>query len=188
MEPRCSLPYSQEAGPYPEPLRSTEPQSSNDYSLPRQKSIPLNTHQTKTGRHPLVMKMTSDIKSLVDTGGSTRLGFLTSWPVERKTHAGRRHVCCGLYRQRLIRKCCLVFCPISCALISRTDFGTTDIMPYLAARLELVSGCAIIIYGHRSLRHHYKVKKLKLRGLGPLANYADRATAASWRSNTNFCG
>jgi hypothetical protein len=27
-----------------------------------------------------------------------------------------------------------------------------------------------------------------LRGFGPLANYADRATAASWRSSTNFCG
>jgi hypothetical protein len=28
----------------------------------------------------------------------------------------------------------------------------------------------------------------KLRGFGPLANYAGRATAASWRSITNFCG
>jgi hypothetical protein len=28
----------------------------------------------------------------------------------------------------------------------------------------------------------------KLRGFGPLANYADRATAASWRSSANFCG
>jgi hypothetical protein len=28
----------------------------------------------------------------------------------------------------------------------------------------------------------------KVRGFGPLANYADRATAASWRSTTNFCG
>jgi hypothetical protein len=28
----------------------------------------------------------------------------------------------------------------------------------------------------------------KLRGFDPLANYADRATAASWRSSTNFCG
>jgi hypothetical protein len=27
-----------------------------------------------------------------------------------------------------------------------------------------------------------------LRGFGPLANYADRATAACWRSNANFCG
>jgi hypothetical protein len=25
-------------------------------------------------------------------------------------------------------------------------------------------------------------------GFGPLANYADRATAACWRSNANFCG
>jgi hypothetical protein len=29
---------------------------------------------------------------------------------------------------------------------------------------------------------------IKLRGFGPLANYADRATAASWRSSANFCG
>jgi hypothetical protein len=34
--------------------------------------------------------------------------------------------------------------------------------------------------------HIYNIKKL--RGFGPLANYADRATAASWRSSTNFCG
>jgi hypothetical protein len=31
-------------------------------------------------------------------------------------------------------------------------------------------------------------KKKKLRGFGPLANYADRATAGSWRISTNFCG
>jgi hypothetical protein len=31
-------------------------------------------------------------------------------------------------------------------------------------------------------------KKKKLRGFGPLANCADRATAASWRSSANFCG
>jgi hypothetical protein len=31
-------------------------------------------------------------------------------------------------------------------------------------------------------------RKKKLRGFGPLAKYADRATAASWRSSTNFCG
>jgi hypothetical protein len=28
--------------------------------------------------------------------------------------------------------------------------------------------------------------ELKLRGFGPLANYADRATAACWRSSANF--
>jgi hypothetical protein len=33
-----------------------------------------------------------------------------------------------------------------------------------------------------------KRTKKKLRGFGPLANYADRATAASWRSSTNLCG
>jgi hypothetical protein len=32
------------------------------------------------------------------------------------------------------------------------------------------------------------IKKKTLRGFGPLANYADRATAASLRSSTNFCG
>jgi hypothetical protein len=31
-------------------------------------------------------------------------------------------------------------------------------------------------------------KGKKLRGFGPLANYADRATAASWWSSANFCG
>jgi hypothetical protein len=31
-------------------------------------------------------------------------------------------------------------------------------------------------------------KKTKLCGFGLLANYADRATAASWQSSTNFCG
>jgi hypothetical protein len=30
--------------------------------------------------------------------------------------------------------------------------------------------------------------KKNLRGFGPLANYADRATAACWRSSANFCG
>jgi hypothetical protein len=30
--------------------------------------------------------------------------------------------------------------------------------------------------------------KKKIRGFGPLANYADRATAACWRSSVNFCG
>jgi hypothetical protein len=29
--------------------------------------------------------------------------------------------------------------------------------------------------------------KEKLRGFGPLANYVDRATAACWRSEANFC-
>jgi hypothetical protein len=28
----------------------------------------------------------------------------------------------------------------------------------------------------------------KLRGFGPVANYADRATAVCWRSSANFCG
>jgi hypothetical protein len=28
----------------------------------------------------------------------------------------------------------------------------------------------------------------KLRGFGPLANYADRATTACWQSSANFCG
>jgi hypothetical protein len=34
----------------------------------------------------------------------------------------------------------------------------------------------------------YILTTKKRRGFGPLANYADRATAASWQSNANFCG
>jgi hypothetical protein len=30
--------------------------------------------------------------------------------------------------------------------------------------------------------------KTKLRGFGPRANYADRATSACWRGSANFCG
>jgi hypothetical protein len=33
-----------------------------------------------------------------------------------------------------------------------------------------------------------KKTKKNLCGSGPLANYADRATAACWRSSANFCG
>jgi hypothetical protein len=48
---------------------------------------------------------------------------------------------------------------------------------------------AQVIYGcDGELHGEHKKKKKKLRGFGPLANYADRATAASWRSSTNFCG
>jgi hypothetical protein len=32
------------------------------------------------------------------------------------------------------------------------------------------------------------VKKKTLRGFDPLANYADRATAAYWISSAKFCG
>jgi hypothetical protein len=39
-----------------------------------------------------------------------------------------------------------------------------------------------------SYMHMHQSAVAKLRGFGPLANYADRATAASWRSSTNFCG
>jgi hypothetical protein len=35
--------------------------------------------------------------------------------------------------------------------------------------------------------NYIEIKK-KLRDFGPLANYADRATAASWQSSGNFCG
>jgi hypothetical protein len=40
------------------------------------------------------------------------------------------------------------------------------------------------------IRHGFLDKKLKknLHGFGLLANYADRATAACWRSSANFCG
>jgi hypothetical protein len=33
-----------------------------------------------------------------------------------------------------------------------------------------------------------KVIPKKLRGFGPIANYADQATAACWRSSDNFGG
>jgi hypothetical protein len=39
--------------------------------------------------------------------------------------------------------------------------------------LTLIPGCHYSGFSH---------------SFGPLANYADRATAASWRSSTNFCG
>jgi hypothetical protein len=35
---------------------------------------------------------------------------------------------------------------------------------------------------------HHLILKKKTRGFGPLANYADRATAAWWRGSANFCG
>jgi hypothetical protein len=40
----------------------------------------------------------------------------------------------------------------------------------------------------KDLKQAKNIIKKKLRGFGPLTNYADRATAASWRSSTNFCG
>jgi hypothetical protein len=42
----------------------------------------------------------------------------------------------------------------------------------------------ILAYKIRTIKYNKK----KLRGFGPLANYADRATAASWQSSTNFSG
>jgi hypothetical protein len=45
----------------------------------------------------------------------------------------------------------------------------------------------IFIYVYESRKYVSSIIK-KLRGFGPLANYADRATAASWRSSSNFCG
>jgi hypothetical protein len=39
-----------------------------------------------------------------------------------------------------------------------------------------------------TLLYLIKAQQQKLRGFGPLANYADRATAACWRSSANFCG
>jgi hypothetical protein len=43
-----------------------------------------------------------------------------------------------------------------------------------------------IIHWSSTIQHYVVWDKKKLRGFGPLANYADRATAASWRSSTNF--
>jgi hypothetical protein len=42
------------------------------------------------------------------------------------------------------------------------------------------------IYGSDGLS--YTKTKLNSVAFGPRANYADRATAASWRSSANFCG
>jgi hypothetical protein len=39
-----------------------------------------------------------------------------------------------------------------------------------------------------SFQQLHSVDTIKLRGFGPLANYADRATAACWRSSASFCG
>jgi hypothetical protein len=46
------------------------------------------------------------------------------------------------------------------------------------------------ILGHLNIAHTDRciclIYRKKLRGFGPLANYADRATAACWRSSANF--
>jgi hypothetical protein len=41
---------------------------------------------------------------------------------------------------------------------------------------------------NESLNYYSSEEKKKLRGFVPLANYADRETAACWRSSANFCG
>jgi hypothetical protein len=41
-------------------------------------------------------------------------------------------------------------------------------------------------WGNLSIIRRLAVEEL--RGFGPLANYADRVTAACWRSSANFCG
>jgi hypothetical protein len=51
-----------------------------------------------------------------------------------------------------------------------------------------ISGSPETARDKRFRPHSAVYKKKNLRGFGPLANYADRATAASWRSSTNFCG
>jgi hypothetical protein len=55
--------------------------------------------------------------------------------------------------------------------------------PYRAVVFNL--GYAKTSLGVRKIKT--KLKK-NLCGFGPLANYADRATAASWRSSANVCG
>jgi hypothetical protein len=54
--------------------------------------------------------------------------------------------------------------------------------------LVVVAPCFIPWQCDSERCHFPHDKKKTLRGFGPLANYADRATAASWRSSTNFCG
>jgi hypothetical protein len=55
-------------------------------------------------------------------------------------------------------------------------YSTSSVKNHLIVRLKLKS--RRLLWGSAVL----------LRGFGPLENYADRATAASWRSSTNFCG
>jgi hypothetical protein len=58
-------------------------------------------------------------------------------------------------------------------------------------RCKIYSHYCIWSYSYSLLQEHYEkviYKKKTLRGFGPLANYADRSTAASWLSSTNFCG
>jgi hypothetical protein len=47
---------------------------------------------------------------------------------------------------------------------------------------------AFIYYVNIKLYRYQSKEKKILRGFGPLANYADRATAACWRSSAIFCG
>jgi hypothetical protein len=64
-----------------------------------------------------------------------------------------------------------------------SDYANTEIYPASLDQIILSTPGQSVI--------HYALtcnKKKKLRGFGPLANHADRATAASWRSSTNFCG
>jgi hypothetical protein len=51
---------------------------------------------------------------------------------------------------------------------------------------ELAS--AVWVLDLKNKPHCINFYTILLRGFGPLANCADRATAASWRSSTNFCG
>jgi hypothetical protein len=45
-----------------------------------------------------------------------------------------------------------------------------------------------LLIGNHYFAPDVKVDKKTRRGFGPLANYADRATAACWRTSANFCG
>jgi hypothetical protein len=62
----------------------------------------------------------------------------------------------------------------------------TDAKPWSSIRAELQD--TVRIFTSSLFRLLNFKKNFKLRGFGPLANYADRATADSWRGSTNFCG
>jgi hypothetical protein len=53
----------------------------------------------------------------------------------------------------------------------------------LPGRMRTTHCISIVMVGNRRTN-----QLKKLRGLGPLANYADRANGSCWRSSANFCG
>jgi hypothetical protein len=82
--------------------------------------------------------------------------------------AGRRTACCGNW----VRGHTDV--PASARPVAHT-FTATRTSECIAVRCSELHSAVL-------------TTPLPLRGFGPLANHVDRATTASWRSSTNFCG